>query len=100
MEITWDPQKQDKLKRERGIDLDEIKALIEYNRYFEILEHPSKPGQYFIPVEYKSYVYVVVIKIETEKIIIKTCYPSRKAKNKYLRSKNEKCNIKPRRVGN
>jgi hypothetical protein len=86
MEITWDPGKQDRLKRERDIDLDEIKALIEYKRYFEILEHPSKPGQYLIPLEYKSYVYVAIVKIETDKMIIKTCYPSRKARNKYSRS--------------
>jgi uncharacterized DUF497 family protein len=86
MEITWDPHKQEKLKRERGIDIEEVKALIEYNRYFDILEHPFKPGQYFLPFEYKSYVYIAVVKIETNKMIIKTCYPSRKAKNKYLRS--------------
>ena len=82
MVITWDPQKQEKLKRERGIDLDEIKALIENNYYFEILEHPSKPGQYLIPLEYKSYVHVAVVKIEQNKMIIKTCYQSRKASKK------------------
>jgi 16S rRNA G527 N7-methylase RsmG len=86
MEITWEPLKQEKLKRERGIDLDEIRALIESNAYFEILKHPSKPGQYFIPLKYKSYIYLAVVKIETEKMIIKTCYPSRKANRKYSRS--------------
>jgi hypothetical protein len=86
MEITWDPQKQEKLKRERSIDLDEIRALIESNAYLEILEHPSKPGQYFIPLKYKFYIHVVVVKIESDKMIIKTCYPSRKANRKYSRS--------------
>ena len=86
MEIIWDPQKQEKLKRDRGIDLDEIKTLIENGLYFEILEHPSRLGQYFIPLAYKLYVYVVVAKIEQDKIIIKTCYPSRKARAKYSRS--------------
>jgi hypothetical protein len=86
MDIIWDPQKQTKLKRERGIDLDEIIALIENYSYFDILEHPSKPGQYLIPIEYKSYVHVVVVKIEHNKMIIKTCYPSRKAHTKYSRS--------------
>jgi len=45
MEIIWDPRKQIKLKQERGIDLDEIKGLIETNCYFEILENPSTPDQ-------------------------------------------------------
>jgi uncharacterized DUF497 family protein len=85
MEIIWDPQKQERLKRERGIDLDEIKGLIENDCYFEILENPSNPGQFLIPLEYKSYVHVVIVKIEPEKIIIKTCYPSRKARKKYIR---------------
>jgi hypothetical protein len=52
MDIIWDPAKQDTLKRDRGIDLVEIKALIENNYFFEILEHPSRPGQYLIPLEY------------------------------------------------
>lgn len=85
MEIIWDSQKQRRLKHERDIDLDEIKGLIENGCYFEILENPSKAGQYLIPLEYKSYVHVVVVKIEPDKIIIKTCYPSRKAGKKYTR---------------
>ena len=83
MDIIWDPKKQDKLKRERGIDLDEIKTLIENNMYFEILEHPSRRGQYFITLKYKAYVHVAVVKIELNRMIIKTCYPSRKANNRY-----------------
>lgn len=68
---------------ERGIDLEEIRGLIENREYFEILEHPSYPGQYLMPLEYKSYVHIAVVKIEPNKIIIKTCYPSRKANRKY-----------------
>ena len=83
MEIIWDPKKQKKLMLERGIDLAEIRGLIENRDYFEILAHPSKPGQYLVPLEYKSYVHIVVLKIEADKIVIKTCYPSRKANQKY-----------------
>jgi uncharacterized DUF497 family protein len=87
MEIIWDPKKQERLKRERGIDLDEIAGLIENNSYLEILENPSQPGQYLMPIEYKSYIHIVVVKIEPDKIIIKTCYPSRKASKKYAGEK-------------
>ena len=83
MEIIWDPQKQAKLKLERGIDLDEIKGLIENKNYFEILDNDSRSGQALIVLEYKSYVHLVPVKIEASKMIIKTCYPSRKANKKY-----------------
>ena len=83
MEIIWDPQKQAKLKLERGIDLDEIKGLIENKNYFEILDNDSRSGQALIILEYKSYVHLVPVKIEASKMIIKTCYPSRKANKKY-----------------
>lgn len=83
MEIIWDPIKQEKLKKERGIDLDEIKGLIENEQFFEILEHKSRQGQYLIPLEYKSYVHIVVIKTEPGRMILKTCYPSRWFHKKY-----------------
>ena len=83
MEIIWDPLKQIKLKIEKGIDLDEIKELIENENYFEVLEHEARLDQGIIVLEYKSYVHLVPIRIEPNKIIIKTCYPSRKANKKY-----------------
>lgn len=85
MEIIWDPIKKVKLQDDRGINLDDIRVLIENGAYFEILEHPSRKGQFLIPLEYKSYVHIVVIKVEIDTIIIKTCYPSRKAHNTYKR---------------
>jgi uncharacterized DUF497 family protein len=44
MKIIWDPKKYKKLKGERGIDLDEIKILIENKQYFDILENTSREG--------------------------------------------------------
>ena len=87
MEIFWDPHKRQKLWITRGIDLDEIKGLLENEKYFDVLENPSRPGQYFMLVEYKSYAHVVVVKIESGKMLIKTCYPSRKMHKKYLGGK-------------
>lgn len=87
MEITWDPQKQKKLMLERGIDLEEIKGLIEHNDYLDILENAKKPGQYMIVLEYKSYVHIVPIIVGKEEVVLKTCYPSRKANKKYKEDK-------------
>jgi uncharacterized DUF497 family protein len=45
MDISWDPQKERKLRKERGIDLREIADLILDGRYTAILENPSRPTQ-------------------------------------------------------
>jgi uncharacterized DUF497 family protein len=86
MEIIWDPDKYTKLLVQRGIDLDEVKLLIENTPNLKILEHPTRPGQFIIPIVYKSYVHIVPVVIDKNKMILKTCYPSRKAHKKYSRS--------------
>jgi hypothetical protein len=86
MKITWNPDKYSKLLAERGIDLQEIKVLIENTPHLKILEHPIRPGQLIIPVVYKSYVHIVPVVIEKDTMFLKTCYPSRKAHKKYSRS--------------
>ena len=83
MEIVWDPRKQAKLRLERGIDLDEIKGLIEDGKCLDILEHQTKADQVLLVLEYKSYVHLVPVKLEPDRMILKTCYPSRKANRKY-----------------
>ena len=77
-EIIWDPKKQTQLQKDRNIDFEEIKALIETNNYLAILENPTHPDQTIFLLDYKSYTHVLVVKIEKEKLIFKTCYPSRK----------------------
>ena len=75
------------LKDERGIDLDEIKILIENKQYYDILENTSREGQLIVPLFYKNYVHIVAIKMSNDEIVIKTCYPSRKAHKKYYKDK-------------
>lgn len=82
MEIVWDPKKQAKLRKERDIDFEEIKALIEDKKYLAILENPNNPEQTIFLMDYKSYVHVLIVKIEIDKMIFKTCYPSRKFHNR------------------
>ena len=80
MEILWDPGKYQLLKSARGIDLDEIKNIIENKDYLEVTDHPTRKDQILIIIDYKSYAHVVIAKLEQSRIIIKTCYPSRKYK--------------------
>ena len=83
MKIVWDDSKYKKLKNDRNLDLYDIKILIESNQYFDILENPSRKDQFIIPLLYRNYVHITVIKIRDDEIVIKTCYPSRKAHKKY-----------------
>jgi uncharacterized DUF497 family protein len=87
MKIIWDDNKYRKLKSARNIDLDEIKILLESRQYFEILENPSRKDQFIIPLFYQKYVHIIVIKIIDDELVIKTCYPSRKAHKKYFEEK-------------
>jgi uncharacterized DUF497 family protein len=82
MKIKWDPKKQAKLRKERDIDFEEIKALLEDQKYLAILENPNNPEQTIFLLNYKSYIHVLIAKIEEEQIIFKTCYPSRKFHNR------------------
>ncbi len=87
MQIIWDAIKYRKLKADRGIDLDEIKILLEGKQYFDILENPGRNDQFIVPLLYRNYVHIVVIRISADELIIKTCYPSRKAHKKYYKEK-------------
>ena len=79
MGITWDPTKERKLLKDRGIDVREIAELIMEHRYVDILENPSRPEQYVFILNYHGYIHVapfVIAKDET--IVLKTVYPSRR----------------------
>lgn len=81
MKIIWEPKKEAKLKKERNIDFEEIKGIIEDGKYLAVLYNPTKPNQSLFLLNYKAYVHVLVVKIEPDKMIFKTCFPSRKFHN-------------------
>jgi hypothetical protein len=54
MQIIWDAVKYRKLKADRGIDLDEIKILLEGKQYFDILENPGRNDQFIVPLLYRA----------------------------------------------
>ena len=59
----------------------------------EIVDHPNQdkyPGQRIAIIRINDYAYLVPYVQEKEAIFLKTIIPSRKATNKYLRTKNEK----------
>lgn len=79
MGIKWDPEKEHKLRAERGVEIQEVADIIVAGKYVAILEHPSRPSQQLFIVRYRDYTHVVPFVIdEDENIILKTVFPSRR----------------------
>lgn len=79
---AWNPEKNEKLKRERGIGFEDIVFHIQAGDELDVLEHPNTeryPNQNISVVLVENYVYLVpFVESETE-IFLKTIIPSRKA---------------------
>ncbi len=85
--FSWNAEKNDQLRAERGITFEEIVFHIERGDILDLLEHPNQDryaGQRVFVVEVNEYAYIVpFVEAETE-IFLKTIIPSRKATKKYL----------------
>jgi uncharacterized DUF497 family protein len=89
---AWDPAKNEKLKRERGVSFEDVVFHIEAGDEVDLLEHPNQqryPGQRISVVLIEGYAYLVpFVESETE-IFLKTIIPSRKASRQYLGESDE-----------
>jgi len=86
--FDWNPDKNEWLRRERGITFEEIIFYLLHEELLDVLEHPNQkkyPGQRIFIIEVEDYAYVVPF-IETDScIFLKTIIPSSKMTKKYLR---------------
>lgn len=90
--FTWDPEKNEKLKAQRGVSFDDIVRRIERGDVLDILQHPDQEryeGQRLFVVKIEDYVYLVPFVEEKEQVVLKTIIPSRKATKKYLRTETK-----------
>ena len=86
-QFRWDPIKNARLLRQRGISFEEVVVAIAQGRLLDIVEHPH-PERYhhqrlFI-VEMHHYAYLVPLVEEGDTLFLKTVIPSRKATKQYL----------------
>ncbi len=86
MKFEWDPEKNERLKRERNISFEKIIFHLSQGDVWKIADHPDPknyPCQkiYFVIVE--DYIYLVPHVVEKEYIFLKTIIPSRKATKMY-----------------
>ena len=90
---SWNNDKNEKLKKERGVSFEDVIYYIENEKLRAILKHKNQeryPGQKIYVVEVNNYVYLIPF-VETEKeIFLKTIILSRKATKKYLEVSDEK----------
>ncbi len=87
MEYRWNEQKNEDLKKHRGVNFDEIIEILNNNTILDVKRHPNKqkyPKQFLMYVLFKGYVYVIPFIYENKNtIFLKTIFKSRKAKKEF-----------------
>ena len=85
--IDWPEDKNQQLKRDRGINFEQVLVAIEAGNILDIVEHHNPkqyPDQKIFIIAIANYVYLVPFVEDDEKVFLKTIIPSRKATKKYL----------------
>jgi uncharacterized DUF497 family protein len=85
--FSWSSEKNEQLRRDRGITFEEVVFHIERGDILDLLEHPNKdryPGQRVFVIEVEAYAYIVPFVESESEVFLKTIIPSRKATKKYL----------------
>jgi len=88
--FRWDNEKNELLTKDRGVCFEQAVILMEREEILETVEHPNQnryPGQKIATIVIDDYAYLVPYVQESDEIFLKTIIPSRKATNKYVRSK-------------
>jgi len=88
--FRWDNKKNELLKDSRGVCFEQVVVLMAREDILETIEHPNQdkyPGQKIAIVRIEDYVYLVPYVQKSDEIFLITIIPSRKATNKYLRSR-------------
>lgn len=90
--FRFSPEKNLKLKEERGVSFEEIIAAIENDQLLDIIIHPNKEKyghQKIYVVEINGYIYLTPFVENHSEIFLKTIIPSRKAQKKYLEKEDQ-----------
>lgn len=85
--ITWNPEKNKLLKRERNISFEDVVFHMSIGDILDTLEHPNQeryPEQKIHVVKIEGYVYLVPFVESDDEVFLKTIIPSRKTTKIYL----------------
>ncbi len=86
--VEWNEEKNEQLKKERGVCFEDVENIVTSGQYLDILPHknPEKyPNQRIFVIKLEDYIYYVPFVHDKEEgeIFLKTIVPSRKLKAKY-----------------
>ena len=81
--LNWNSEKNELLKRERGISFEEIAYLIESGLVIGIEENPVYLNQKMYVLVIDNYAIIVPYVENDDEIFLKTAFPSRKYTRKY-----------------
>lgn len=86
--FSWDSEKNEQLKTERGVSFEQIVYQIEAGGILDIIKNPKQGkyrDQYILIVELDNYAYLIPFVEDEHEVFLKTIIPSRKATKKYLK---------------
>ena len=85
--IEWSEAKNRDLMRTRGVSFQDVERALEEDRVIDVIPHWGKKRyshQQAIVLMLNGYIHVVPCVIDSEKVFLKTIFPSRKVARKYL----------------
>jgi uncharacterized DUF497 family protein len=86
MRFEWNPQKNEELKRKRGISFEEIALLLGAGKLWAVTDHwnpEQHPGQRVFLIPAGDQIYAVPYVVSGDAIFLKTALPSRKLTRQY-----------------
>jgi hypothetical protein len=98
--FRWAADKNDLLKRERGVSFEKVVVAIEAGGLMDVLAHPNParyPHQKVLVVRCDYYVHLVPFVEESDRYFVKTSIPSRKATRDYLKKGESHARTRSRR---
>jgi uncharacterized DUF497 family protein len=86
MNFRWNIEKNDLLKRERGVCFEDVVTQIYEDNVLDIIKHPNEekyPGQKIYIILLQNYVHMIPFVKDGDEIFLKTIVPSRKINKLY-----------------
>jgi uncharacterized DUF497 family protein len=86
MNFRWNIEKNDLLKKERGVCFEDVVTQIYEDNVLDIIKHPNEekyPGQKIYIILLQNYVHMIPFVKDGDKIFLKTIVPSRKMNKLY-----------------
>ena len=84
--ITWNPEKNEILKKQRGVSFEGVVFHIMTGDVLDTIDHPNQeryPGQKIHVVAIEEYIYLVPFAESEAEVFLKIIIPSRKATKTY-----------------